>query len=106
MTEYLPRSSLPGVSSTKRKAVINAETSQLDRVQRLIERGRYRTLSEFVREAVEEKLERVQQDYVAEAVTRYCAAGHAEEDGELIAAQAFQGTPRAPRRRGSRRAPR
>jgi Arc/MetJ-type ribon-helix-helix transcriptional regulator len=94
------------VSSTKRKAVINAEKSQLDRVQRLIERGRYRTLSEFVREAVEEKLERVQQDYVAEAVTRYCAAGHAEEDGNLIAAQAFQGTRRTPRRRGSRRAPR
>ena len=94
------------MSSTKRKAVINAEKSQLEQVHRLIERGRYRTLSEFVREAVEEKLERVQQDYVAEAVTRYCAAGHGHEDAELIAAQAFQGSPRAPRRRGARRAPR
>jgi len=90
---------------TKQKAVINAEKSQLERVHRLIDKGRYRTLSEFVREAVEEKLERTDQDHVAEAVGRYCAAGHAEEDIDLIGAQAFEGR-RRPRRRGSRRAPR
>jgi Arc/MetJ-type ribon-helix-helix transcriptional regulator len=65
------------VGAAKQKAVINAERSQLDRVRRLIDSGRYRTLSEFAREALDEKLERIEQGRVAEAVERYCAAGHA-----------------------------
>jgi Arc/MetJ-type ribon-helix-helix transcriptional regulator len=83
------------VSSPKRKAVINAEKAHLDRVRRLIEDGRYRTLSEFMREAVAEKLERIGSERVAEAVARYCAAGHADEDADLIAGQAFEGSPHA-----------
>jgi Arc/MetJ-type ribon-helix-helix transcriptional regulator len=94
------------VKATKQKAVINAETSQLDRVQRLIDSGRYPTMSAFVREAIEEKLGRIEQDHVAEAVERYCAAGHADEDLELIAAQAIEGTRRSGKvsrpRRGAR----
>jgi Arc/MetJ-type ribon-helix-helix transcriptional regulator len=94
------------VGSAKRKAVVNAEQSQLDRVQRLIDAGRYRTVSEFVREAVDEKLERIEQDRIAEAVERYVAAGHANEDGDLIDAQAFD-VKRAPRHdKRSRRAAR
>ncbi len=92
-------------SASKQRAVINAEKSQLDRVNRLIEKGRFRTLSEFVRQAVAEKLERTDQDHVAEAVGRYCAVGHADEDTDLIAAQAIERRPRR-RRRNSRRAPR
>ena len=76
------------MASGKRKAVVNAESAQLDRVQRLVGSGRYRSLSEFVREAVEEKLQRIEQERVAEAVERYCVAGHAEEDIDLIGAQA------------------
>ena len=89
------------MKATKQKAVINAEKSQLDRVQRLIDSGRYRTVSEFVREAVEEKLDRLDQLQVAEAVERYCAAGLADEDADLIEAQAFGGRPRQARRRGA-----
>ena len=77
------------MSTAKRKAVINAEQSQLERVQRLIDSGRYRTVSQFVREAVDEKLARIEQDRIAEAVERYVAAGHAHEDSDLIEAQAF-----------------
>lgn len=106
LTRFVAESSLMTVRSTKQKAVINAEKSHLDRAHRLIEDGRYHTLSEFVREAVAEKLDRIDQDRVAEAVGRYCAAGHAEEDVELIGAQAFEGTRRSRTRGGSRRAPR
>ncbi len=84
------------MKATKQKAVINAEASQLGRVQRLIESGRYPTVSAFVREAIEEKLGRIEQDRVAEAVERYCAAGHADEDLDLIAAQTVEPTRRSP----------
>lgn len=90
----------------KRKAVINADLSQLERVQPLIDAKRYRTLSEFVREAMEEKLQRVEEERVAEAVERYCAAGHAEEDADLLEAQAFDVGPPAGSRRKPRRAKR
>lgn len=94
------------MASPKRKAVINAEASQLDRIQRLIGSGRYRTVSEFVREAVEEKLERIEQDRIAEAVERYCTAGHAHEDIDLIAAQGVEPKRRSRTSRGSPRATR
>jgi len=94
------------VKTAKRKAVINAEQSQLDRIQRLIDSGRYRTVSEFVREAVDEKLERIEQDRVAEAVERYCAAGYASEDTDLIEIQAFDAKRSPPRVKRARRAAR
>jgi Arc/MetJ-type ribon-helix-helix transcriptional regulator len=92
------------MGTPKRKAVINAEASQIECVQSLIDAGRYRTLSEFVREAMEEKLRRIDQEGIAEAVERYCAAGHAEEDLDLIGAQAFVRQRDARKGRGSRRA--
>ncbi|MGH7820943.1 MAG: hypothetical protein ACREQ9_14350, partial [Candidatus Binatia bacterium] len=61
------------MGSPKRKTVINAEASQIERIQLLIDAGRYRTLSEFVREAMGEKLRRLEQERIAEAVERYCA---------------------------------
>ena len=88
----------------KQKAVVNAEKSQLDSVQRLIRQGRYRTLSEFVREAIADKLEHIERDRIAEAVERYCAAGHGDEDAELIAAQAIEPKRKSRRAKGSRRA--
>ena len=69
--------------------MINAEASQIERVQPLIDAGRYRTLSEFVREAMDEKLQRIERERIAEAVERYCAAGRAVEDLDLIDIQAF-----------------
>jgi len=98
------QSSVLIMGTVKRKAVINAEASQIERVQPLIDAGRYRTLSEFVREAMDEKLHRIEQERIAEAVEHYCAAGHAGEDIELIGVQAFEpersshSRPRGPRR--------
>ncbi len=72
----------------------------------MIDSGRYRTVSEFVREAVAEKLERIDQARIAEAVESYCVAGYADEDSDLIGAQAFEGKRRTKKRRGSPRAAR
>jgi len=106
LTTVVARFSVLIVGTTKRKAVINAEASQIERVQPLIDAGRYRTLSEFVREAMDEKLQRIERERIAEAVERYCAAGHAAEDLELIAAQAFDSKQPSHKIRGSRRAKR
>ena len=89
LTTVVAKSGVLIVGTLKRKAVINAEVSQIERVQPLIDAGRYRTLSEFVREAMDEKLQRLEQERIGEAVERYCAAGHASEDIELIDGQAF-----------------
>ena len=83
---------VPSMKGAKQKTITNAEASQLDRVQRLVDSGRYPTMSAFVREAIEEKPRRIEQDRVADAVERYCAAGHADEDLDLIATQAIEGT--------------
>ena len=106
LTTLVTNSSLPFMKPAKQKAVINAERAQLERVQGFIRRGRYRTVSEFVREAVDEKLARLEADRVAEAVERYCAAGHAAEDADLIGAQAFGTRTRGDQKKRSRRAAR
>lgn len=92
--------------AAKQKTVINAEKSQIERVKRMVDSGRYRTVSEFVREALAEKLERIADERIAEAVERYCASGHEGEDIEFINSQAFGQKGRAPKPRGRRRAAR
>ena len=89
---------------TKRRTVINAEPEQIERARTLVAQGHYRTLSDFVREAMDEKLARVEDALLTDEVARYCAAGHAEEDPELIPAQALEPTP--PPRRPPRKTPR
>jgi Arc/MetJ-type ribon-helix-helix transcriptional regulator len=74
--------------ATKRKTVISAEASDLDRVEALVRARRYRTVSEFVREAIRERLDQIDRMKLAEEVERYCAAGHVDEDLDLVGAQA------------------
>lgn len=81
----------------KKKAVISADPAQLAEVQGLIRARRYRTVSEFVRVAINEKLQRLHAEQLADEVDRYIAGGHTFEDEELISAQAFG------RRRGAKR---
>ena len=88
-----------------RKAVISADVRQLERVQELVAEGRYRTVSEFVRDAMGDKLAQLDKERVAEAVERYCDRGYANEDEDLIGAQAFDRDSPSPSRR-SRRASR
>ena len=82
---------------------MNAYADQLRRVEQLVASGRYRTLSDFVREALDEKLARVEEEVLADEVERYCAAGYAHEDADLIDAQAIDPAPEAPGQRRKRR---
>ena len=81
--------------------MISADAAHVRRAEALVAAGRYRTLSDFVREAMDEKLARLEHELLADEVERYCAAGHGEEDGELIAAQAVE--PSARSKTGRRR---
>ncbi len=82
---------------TKEKAVVNAERRQLVEIERLVSAGAYASVSEFMREAVDDKLERLREARLGEQVARYAAAGHSDEDAELLAAQAFETLARRPR---------
>jgi Arc/MetJ-type ribon-helix-helix transcriptional regulator len=77
------------VPASKRKAVISADAADLDAVETLVRDGRYRTVSEFVREAVSEKLSRVWRDRLSEQIDRHAAAGETGADDELVEWQAF-----------------
>lgn len=74
---------------TKRKAVFTAEPEQLEEIQEMVRKGRYRTSSEFLREAIDEKLARLRRDLLREQVARYCEKGYADDDENLITLQAF-----------------
>lgn len=91
---------------TKRRTVVNAEPRQIERAMALVAQGRYRTLSDFVREAVDEKLARVEDALLADEVVRYCAAGHGEEDADLIPAQSLEPPLPRPAKTRARRASR
>ena len=75
--------------SSKRKAVFTADSSQLERIQEIVQRGRYRSSSELIREAIDEKLERVRRDLLAEQVAAYCDRGYADEGDDLVEIQAL-----------------
>lgn len=77
------------MATAKRKTVFTAEPTQLEQIQQIVATGLYRSSSELIREAIDEKLERVRRDQLAAQVARYCDEGYAAEDGDLIAAQAF-----------------
>ena len=77
------------VTMAKKKAVFSADPAQLEEIQEIVRSRRYRSASEFLREAIAEKLGRLRRDVLAEQVDRYCAKGYAREDEHLIAAQAI-----------------
>jgi len=77
------------MAEAKRKAVFTAEPAQLDEIQAVVRSGRFRSSSEFLREAIEEKLARLRRERLAEQVEQYCQEGHAGEDHELAAFQAI-----------------
>lgn len=74
----------------RKKAVISADPEALALVEALVVEGRYATVSEFVREAIAQNLNRVRQSRLAEQVERYCESSDGKDDDDgLIGAQAF-----------------
>jgi Arc/MetJ-type ribon-helix-helix transcriptional regulator len=71
------------------KTVFTADPEQVRAVRRLVRSGRYRSASALFREAIDEKLERLRRERLAEQVDRFCDNHSADDVGDLIAAQAF-----------------
>ncbi len=77
------------MGQVKKKAVFTAEPRQLKQIEEVVRTGKYRSASEFLREAIDEKLRRVRQERLEAQVASYCAEGYADEDRELVEFQAF-----------------
>ena len=77
------------MGQTERKAVFTAEPRQLEEIEAEVRSGRYQSASEFLREAIDEKLYRLRRARLEAQVASYCAEGHADEDRDLVDFQAF-----------------
>ena len=73
----------------KQKAVFTAKPEQLRQIRLVVQSRRYRSASELLREAIDEKLERLRRERLAAQVDRYCEEGFADEAVGLIESQAF-----------------
>lgn len=61
----------------------------MKKVDELVRRRAYRTVSHFVREAIDDKLRDIERRRLADLVDEHAAAGYASEDPELVLGQAF-----------------
>jgi len=77
------------MAASKRETVFNVCAEQFEQIQEVVRSGRYRSASEFLREAIDEKLERLRQDRVADQVARYCREDLGLDDDGLVESQAF-----------------
>jgi Arc/MetJ-type ribon-helix-helix transcriptional regulator len=74
----------------KLKTVFSADPEQVRRIRAVVQQSRhYRSVSELLREAIDEKLERLRRESLGAQVDRYCREGHGDEDAGLIEGQAF-----------------
>ncbi|MDQ3033393.1 MAG: ribbon-helix-helix domain-containing protein [Myxococcota bacterium] len=89
---------------TKARTVVSAEPDEIAEVERLVRAGKYETVSDFVRQAMREKLRREHDAALAEELERYVRAqpGERSEDDALVRAQALPAS-RAPRGRRAKR---
>ena len=68
---------------------MSTDVSVMTEVEQLVRQGRYASVSQFVREAVAEKLDRLLRKRLEEQVATYGHAIDVEEDEDLLASQAF-----------------
>jgi len=81
------------VGQLKRKAVFTAEPEQLEQIERFVRSGRYKSTSAFLREAIREKLTRLERERLEKQVAQYCAEEDLLDDAELIELQAIEDEP-------------
>jgi Arc/MetJ-type ribon-helix-helix transcriptional regulator len=55
----------------KRKAVFTVEPDQLEKISEIVRSGKYKSTSEFLPEAIDEKLRRLHRERLTEQVERY-----------------------------------
>ncbi len=73
----------------KQKTVFTAEPEQLEEIKEIVRSGKYQSTSEFLREAIDEKLRRLYRERLTDQMDRYCSEGYTDEDGDLVEIQAF-----------------
>jgi Arc/MetJ-type ribon-helix-helix transcriptional regulator len=73
----------------RRKAVVSADGAAMAEVERLVREGKYASVSEFVREAVSEKLSRLRRTRLEEQVARYCTTPDERDAEDLVPRQAY-----------------
>ncbi len=74
-----------------KKLAFLADAAQVERIDALVRLDKYPNVSAFLRAAVDEKLRRLRRAHLNAQVARYCDEGHADEDRDLVAIQAFGG---------------
>lgn len=75
------------MAHVKKKIVFVAETGQVYGIRDHVKNGRYRNASDFLREAVNEKLARLRRERLTKQVANYC--NETGDASEFIAVQAF-----------------
>ena len=70
------------------KTVFSAEPRQIERIRLLVRARRYKSPSEFLRAAIDDKLAALDRAALDQQVATYCAEGFADEDRDLLEAQA------------------
>ena len=75
------------MAQAKLKTVFNAGAGQIARIRSLVRARRYRTPSEFLREAIDDKLAALDRAGLNQQISEYCAKGFADEDRDLIDSQ-------------------
>ena len=77
------------MAPTKKKTVFNAEPGQLEEIQAVVSTGRFRSASELLREAIDEKLERLRRERLEAQVESFVAEPTEAWDAGLVDLQAF-----------------
>lgn len=80
----------------KQRTVFSANPEQVRQIRIVVQSRWYRSASELLREAIDEKLERLRRERFTAQVDRYCAEGLAVEDIGLIGSQAYPSGAKSP----------
>lgn len=78
------------MGTRKAKTVFSADVEQMREVERLVEQGLYASPSQFLREAISEKLVRLERKRLARQVEQFCSNGEADDGADLVDWQAFE----------------
>lgn len=73
----------------KQKTVFTADAEQVRQIRIVVQSRRYRSASALLREAIDEKLERLRRERLAAQLDRYCGEGLGDEDLGMVESQAF-----------------
>ncbi len=77
------------MTTNTKKVVFTAKPEQLAQIRALVKAGKYPTVSKFLREAIDDRLEAIRRRRLEDQVERFCEEPRSEDDIDLIEVQAF-----------------